>query len=117
MHTRFAITVACAVLALSSAASMATITNVENAYESDTAHVVLPSAPGGRVVIRECASCKPVVLRADRATAYFVGAGAPPVTLAELRAAVGRVDGAARLVTVFYRLDTGVVTRIVLSNG
>ncbi|MCC7259012.1 MAG: hypothetical protein IT486_11645 [Gammaproteobacteria bacterium] len=117
MNTRFTITLAAAALALWSAGAPASIKNLENAYESDTEHLLLPSAPGGRVVIRECAGCKPVTLRIDRATAFFVGAGTTPVTLAELRTAAAGVEGAARLVTVFYSLDSGVVTRIVLSGN
>ncbi len=117
MHTRITITLAAAALALWSAATPAALKNIENAYESDTTHVTLPSGPGGRVVVRECERCKPVALRSDRRTAWFIGSAAAPVTLAALRAAVAEPREAPRMVTVFYNLDTGVVTRVVLSDG
>jgi hypothetical protein len=101
--------------ALWSLAAAATIENVENAYESDTQHVSLPSGPGGTVVIRECSTCKPVRLRVNRETRYFVGAANAPVTLDALRAAVAAKGKAERLLTVFYSLESGLVTRIVLS--
>ena len=114
MKTRLQITLVAAALALWSTAAPASIKNIENAYESDPAHVVLPAASGGQIIIRECSGCTPVVLRVDAATRYFVGASNPPVTLAALRTAAA--DGAAsRLLTVFYSLETGIVTRIVLS--
>ncbi len=117
MHTRITITLAAAALALWSAAATASLKNIENAYESDTAHVTLPSAPGGSVVVRECDQCKPVRLRSDRRTAFFVGSAGTPVTLAALRAAAAEPRDAPRMLMVFYNLDTGVVTRVVLSDG
>lgn len=101
--------------ALWSLAATATIENVENAYETDTQHVLLPAGPGGEVVVRECSSCKPVRLRVNRDTRYFVGAATTPVTLDALRAAAAAKVKAERMVTVFYNLETGYVTRIVLS--
>lgn len=101
--------------ALWSLAATATIENVENAYETDTQHVVLPAGPGGEVVIRECSTCKPVRLRVNRDTRYFVGAATSPVTLDALRAAVAVKTKAERMLTVFYSLKSGYVTRIVLS--
>ncbi len=104
-----------AVAALCSGAALATLTNVENAYETDTGHATLPANARGQVVIRECAGCKPVVLRANRETRYFLGSSGVPVTLSELRAAAAVEGSAEHLLTVFYSLDTGFVTRVVLS--
>jgi hypothetical protein len=116
MSTRIGTLLACAALALQGAAAHAAIENVENAYESDVAHVTLPSSTAGQVVIRECAGCTPVVLRVDGKTRYFVGApSSPPVSLAELRSAAGAEDARGRLLVVFYDLRTNVVTRIVLN--
>lgn len=100
--------------ALWSAAVPATIENVENAYETDTRHVLLPAGAGGEVVIRPCATCKPVRLRVNRDTLYFVGPTATPVTLDALRAAATAKGQPERMLTVFYSLESGYVTRIVL---
>lgn len=103
-----------------SVSAPATIENVENAYETDTTRASLPADAGGQVVIRECASCKPVVLRVDRNTRYFIGSpgtASQPLPLAKLRAAVASAAGTERMLTVFYALDTGRVTRIVLAGN
>jgi hypothetical protein len=113
-------------LALAAAATLwslgapAALENVENAYETDTARASLPANAGGQVVIRECASCKSVVLRVDRNTRYFIGtpgAAGQPLPLAKLRAAVAAAAGTERMLTVFYDLETGFVTRIVLAGN
>lgn len=116
MKTRIALTLA-ATLALWSAAAPAALKNVENAYESEARQVTLPANPRGQVVIRACTGCKPVVLRVDDQTRYLVGAMNPPVSLAELRAAAAADGADKRLVTIFYNLESGIVTRIVLSAG
>lgn len=104
-----------AALALATGTATATLKNVENAYETDARSVSLPASVGGRVVIRECATCKPVSLRTGSATRYFVGAGsAAPVSLKQLREAAAADKDGDRLLVVFYSLETNVVTRIVL---
>ena len=106
-----------AAAALWSGAAQSTLKNVENAYETDAGHVLLPSSASGQVVIRQCAGCKPVVLRVNQATSYFVGAPSAPVSLDVLRKAAGADGADKRLLTVFYNLDSKFVTRIVLSAG
>jgi hypothetical protein len=104
-----------AALALHAVPAAATLKNVENAYEGDARSVTLPANGSGRVLIRECDRCKPVTLRVDAATRYFVGtSAAAPVTLKQLRDAAAADPAGTRLLTVFYSLETNVVTRIVL---
>ncbi len=117
MKTRFGIMLAATALALASATATAKLKNVENAYESDTAHVLLPSSSGGQVIIRECSGCKPVVLRVNRDTTYQIAGSGAPVSLDALRAAAAADAADSRLLIVFYNLDSGVVTRIVLGAG
>lgn len=118
MNTRISLIVAATALALWSAAAPAKFKNVENAYESDASHVSLPGNASGQVVIRECDSCKPVVLRVDKLTRYFVGSpSSPPVSLDALREAAAADSAGSRLLTVFYSLESNVVTRIVLGAG
>jgi hypothetical protein len=116
MNTRLSITLA--VCVLWSAAALAGWKNVENAYESEPALVTLPSTASGQVVIRACTGCDPVILRVDNRTRYVIGrASSPPVSLAALRQAAAADGAADRLLTVFYDLETNIVTRIVLSAG
>ena len=118
MSTRISIVLATAALALWSAAAPAKLKNVENAYESDPGHVVLPANASGQVVIRECAGCKPVVLKVNNQTRYVVGTtSSPPVSLDALRKAAAADGAESRLLTIFYSLDSGFVTRIVLAAG
>ncbi len=101
--------------ALAGAAALAEVTNIENAYETAAGHVRLPSNPRGQLVIRECTGCKPVVMRVDQATRYLLAPSRVPVTLEALQAAIDAADDDDRLLTVFYNLQTGFVTRVVLS--
>jgi hypothetical protein len=114
MRNRFRLALVTAA-ALMSAAALATVTNVENAYETDTGQVRLPSNPRGQLVIRECAGCKSVVLRVNGETRYLLAPSREPVTLEALRQAVAAAGDDDRLLTVFYNLETGYVTRVVLS--
>ncbi len=117
MNTRISLIVAAA-LALWSIAGSASIKNVEDAYESDAAHVTLPANASGQVAIRECAACKPVVLKVNNQTRYILGAASsPPVSLEALREAAAADGAESRLLTIFYSLDSGFVTRIVLAAG
>jgi hypothetical protein len=114
MSKRFTLFLAAAALGLVGAGARAGITNVENAYESSADHVSLPSVASGQVVVSECSGCKPVVLHANAATLYLIGAKNPPVTLEEMRKALRAPGADKRPLTVFYRLDNGNVTRVVL---
>jgi hypothetical protein len=103
-----------AAFALWSGAVQSAFTNLENAYETDTAHVRLPSGTPGDVVVDPCPACKSVRLKVDAQTQYLVGRSSPPVSLAAFRQAVEAQAG-KRLVVVYYKLDSLIVTRIVLS--
>jgi len=114
MNHRIASLFLALVLALGAGTAPAKLRNIENAYEVDTRSVSLPANASGQVVIRECQSCKPVVLRVNNGTRYYVGLpSSEPVSLQRLRKAAEEAGG-ERLVTVFYSLETNVVTRIVL---
>ena len=104
-----------AVTVLWSGAARPTLINVENAYETDAAHVRLPDDEHGQVTIRDCASCKAIILQVNRDTRYLVSASAPAVSLEQLRKAAAGAGG--RLMIVFYKLDSKVVTRIVLGGA
>jgi hypothetical protein len=117
MKKFFGVTLSATVLALWSVTAPASLENIENAYESDVAHIMLPTSSTGRVILRECSNCKPVVMNVSADTVYLVGSANPPVSLAELRAAANADGGGSRLMTVFYNLKTGVITRIILSAG
>jgi hypothetical protein len=115
MTKRIAMTLLGAALAVASLNARAELKNLENAYESDVGQITLPGSKSGRVTIRNCPSCRPVVLRVTDKTVYRVGASGPPVTLAQLREAVAQADAGPRLLTVYQSVDSGIVTRIVLS--
>ncbi|GMW07198.1 MAG: hypothetical protein QY320_11095 [Gammaproteobacteria bacterium] len=100
---------------VASAAAFADATNLEDAYEAAAGDVRLPSNPRGQLVIRECSSCKPIVLRVDAGTRYLLAPSREPVAVEQLRTAIEAADDDDRLLTVFYSLKTGFVTRVVLS--
>lgn len=101
-------------LAFGAGTASAKLRNIENAYEGDIRSVTLPDNASGQVVVRECPTCKPVVLRVSNSTRYYVGLpSSAPVSLQRLRKAAAAAGG-ERLLTVFYSLETNVVTRIVL---
>jgi hypothetical protein len=102
-----------AAAALWSTGAQSTVKNVENAYEITVSQMLLPDAANGQVIIRRCSSCAAVLLRTDAATAYQLGARFKPVSLADFRAAAKK-DG-NQMVVVYYRLDSKVVTRMVLA--
>ena len=88
---------------------------LEENYELGLSEVTLPRSSAGQVVIRQCGECDPEVLRVDGSTRYFLG-NRKPVSLAELRAAAAAARKPEQTgVYVFYKPETGVVTRIVLS--
>jgi hypothetical protein len=99
--------------ALHGSAALGEAVNLENAYEASAGDVRLPSNPRGQLVIRECSGCKPVLLRVNPETRYLLAPSREPVTAEALRAALDAADD-ERLMTVFYSLQTGFVTRVVL---
>jgi hypothetical protein len=114
MSKRFTPSLAAAALVLAGATATAGITNVENAYETSADRVSVPSTANGQLTVSECSGCKPVVLRVNAETQYLIGAQAPPVTQEDMRKALRAQGADKRLLTVFYRLDNNVVTRVVL---
>jgi len=96
-------------------AAQAALIPLEDNYELGLNEVTLPRSSAGQVVIRQCAECDPEILRVDGDTRYFLGTN-QPVSLSELRAAAGAAREPEQTgVYVFYKPETGVVTRIVLS--
>ncbi len=118
MTRKIAVFAVTALFALAAAPATAGAENVENAYESTVGGVSLPAGPGGTLMVRECDRCKPVSLRVVSDTRYIVGTPASPsVTLAAFRQASSDPRYARNLLTVFYALKTGTVTRVVLSGN
>lgn len=115
MRKRIGIFLATAALAFSAGGAIAGMKNIENAYEATAQQVSLPSVATGQLVVTGCSGCKPVTLRVTEAT-QFLAAGTA-VSLAQMRDALRAPGAGQRLLTVFYRLDNNVVTRVVLSAG
>lgn len=115
MRKRIGIFLATAALAFAAGGAMADMKNIENAYEVSAQQVSLPSVATGQLVVTSCSGCKPVTLRVTEATQFLVGGSA--VSLAQMREALHGPGAGKRLLTVFYRLDNNVVTRVVLSAG
>ena len=97
-------------------AAHAALIQIEQNYELGLNEVTLPRSAAGQVVVRQCAECDPAVLRVNGSTRYFLESRSNPVSLAELRAAADASrDPVQTGVFVFYKPETGVVTRIILS--
>ena len=93
----------------------AALVPLEENFELGLNQVTLPAHSAGQVVIRECAECAPQLLAVNGSTVYFLGQN-QSVSLSDLRAAAATVrKPEATGVYVFYKPETGVVTRIVLS--
>ncbi len=93
----------------------AALVPLEENFELGLNQVTLPAHSASQVVIRECGDCSPQVLAVNGSTVYFLGQN-QSVSLAEMRAAAADVrDRESTGVYVFYKPETGVVTRIVLS--
>ena len=96
-------------------AAHAALIPLEENYELGLNEVTLPRSSAGQVVIRQCADCDPEVLRVDGNTRYYLE-NRNAVSLEQLRAAADAVrEPEITGVYVFYKPETGVVTRIVLS--
>jgi len=108
---RLIVAVACLAVA---AAADATLTSVENAYESSPRDVRLPIVESGLLTVLPCSGCQPVSLRTTAETLYFIGGpDKEPASLADMREAVQRAPSAESLL-VIYRLEDKVVTRVIL---
>jgi len=105
--TLFTVLLACSGMAL------AALDILEQAVEADVSDTTLPTHTAGSVVVRECTGCEPLVWRVNAASSYYIGSRSHPVALGELRAAAA--SGQHEMLYVFYKPDTNVVTRIVLS--
>lgn len=112
MNRRILLTLSAAALLWSAGAESA-LQNVENAYEISPAQMVLPASDVGQLTIRQCITCKPVLLATNAQTVYLIGTHSAPVPLAKFRAAASKND--KQLVVVYYRLDSKIVTRVVLA--
>ncbi|GIK34365.1 MAG: hypothetical protein BroJett010_09240 [Gammaproteobacteria bacterium] len=115
MRKRIGIFLASAALGFVAGGAMAGMKNIENAYEVTAQQVSLPAVATGQLVVTSCSGCKPVTLRVTEAT-QFLAAGTA-VSLEQMREALHGPGAGKRLLTVFYRLDNNVVTRVVLSAG
>ena len=93
--------------------SSAALDALEDGYELHVDEVSLPAHAAGRIVIRQCATCEALVHRVDEQTTYHIGVRSAPVTLADFKYAVSAGDG--ELLYVFFKPETGVVTRVTLS--
>jgi hypothetical protein len=91
---------------------------VEQAYELLLRSVSLPLHESGQLVVRECAGCRPEILRVTGATRYFVRPTATPVSLRDLRAVAARAGATpGALLYVYYDPGTRNVRRLVLDAG
>ncbi len=116
MNNRILIALAAAI-ALWSGTGQGTLKNVENAYESDAAHVQLPSSASGEVLVSECTGCKTVALRVNAQTLYLVGQPPVSVSLDAMRQAASAKGAGTRHIVVFYDMESMLVTRIVMKGG
>ena len=89
---------------------------IEAALELDPASVRLPQHEAGQLVVRECASCDPLILRVDASTTYHIGVSSPAISLRQLldEAAARRTKPAG--IYVFYLPEAKTVTRVILST-
>lgn len=99
-------------LAAATATAQPRLVTIEQCLESGTDLVALPGTPGGTLSARECQACATLRLKFDAQTRYFIGDEAVPY--ARLRDAAK--SGNKRL-DVFYRPDTGALTRLRLVAG
>ena len=85
---------------------------------NDLTQLTLPSHEAGRVVVRTCDTCDPIIHRVDEYTTYHIGTRGNAVSLKELREAAASVsDPGETLLYVMYSTESGVVTRITLSRA
>ena len=94
----------------------ATLRMIEQAYELARNQVQLPDKPEGGLTVRPCPTCKPVVLRVTKATAWFLGPGTvkaagQPAVLESFKASA---TNPRTLVYIYYEPQTQRVKRIVL---
>ena len=105
----------CAVFLLSLMGSAgAALVPLEQSYELGLNEVTLPAHSASQVVIRRCAECEVETLPVNGSTTYFVGSRRS-ANLAEFQAAAEKATPDTTAVYVFYKPETGFVTRIVLS--
>jgi hypothetical protein len=105
---------------LISTAGARTLEIVEGAYEAMLGDVQFPAGIAGTLRVRMCQGCESKVLQTDGTTLYFVADGRQ-TPLADFLAEVERVRAAggegSSAVGVFYSLETGRVTRVLLHTG
>jgi hypothetical protein len=110
---RIKMTCALCLLGLMGSAGAALVP-LEQSYELGLNEVTLPAHSASQVVIRRCAECDVETLPVNTSTTYFVGSRRS-ANLAEFRATAEQARPDSTAVYVFYKPETGFVTRIVLS--
>ena len=109
-------------LALASTANAAAVRvmeQAEDAHELRLGEVSLPSAAGGSVIFKACSDCRTSALRVTEATVYEVdGQLVDLKTFNKLAKGFrGKRGGAVdTAVYVFFRVDSRLVTRLVLDS-
>lgn len=84
--------------------------SLEDAIETSSSLVTLPSSDAGSLYFRNCASCNENPLRFSKASKVFLGRD--EVSLQSLNKEI--TDGREHFIMVFYRPDERLVTRIVV---
>ena len=98
----------CAAFATAAEQRTPDFVSVEQAFESNSAAIVLPSGLGSALIVTPCAGCTPVLARATATTAYFLHK--QRVSLPEFKAAL---LGKTVAVTVFAATRNGALTRVI----
>jgi hypothetical protein len=81
---------------------------LEQSYEVSPGQIVLPSSPGGGLVLRKCPTCAPATIATNANTLYTVGAESIPL---QDFAAVLREDPNVQ-VTVMTTMRGDLITRL-----
>lgn len=97
--------------------AMAALQAIEQAYELRLDQVTLPGSPGGRLVVRRCAGCAPVLLQVTATTQYYISSQPTAVSLQELLDAAESSPLRKSLLNVFYDPATRRVTRLRLERA
>ena len=109
-------------LLIGSVPAGATLRTIEQAYELTHNQIQLPSGPEGTLTVRPCATCRLVLLRVTRATAWFAAPRSRQAnnqTNSQSTVLAAFHDAATNpraLVYVYYEPQTLRVKRIVLDT-
>jgi hypothetical protein len=97
--------------------AMAALQAIEQAWELRLDQVTLPGDHGGRLVVRRCAGCAPVLLQLTATTQYYLSPQPQGVSLQELLDAAESLPLRNSLLNVFYDPATRRVTRLRLERA